>query len=641
MRLKLLSPKLGFALTSVFLTCTACDKEVGTQSVKSTALGGSSAFFAFANSPGSNANALVQKVPDSKMSAFYLVSVQGVPLGTAVAAQNELDTVGPAQFEMRLLHRVGHATLVTTYSGKLESEKNEVSYNSKISVTDNDKEIAVENLLWNVNGTALQLKAGSPSRLPALFGLALDGHTSTQNMVWNAQTATLFFKRVGLPAAQAVLFSPLTGETFSDQVLNAKYEADGFLKEAVVPWYGGIQLEFTRMAQADLAIKAEHLGRTPSELAWFSSEGKLRNDFRQLGDDAESCLRFATDAERMVKREFPQLPYLVHRKLFNVRNLCELVSFELKRGNSSAAPFAALDKLMKPVRVMLTEDRRELPRSFVSSPEIDVLNDDTRRWQWAKIISHLIRKTHEEMFQILSIEQSQKANVNLKISIDKLTPGSIAKGTLRLQSSVLTQVVDLANDKKMKPQSWTAIPDLVSKNIKLALTNGSGAEKLSTPRAPSPFELLNGQSFASGEVTSLGSICEQYQGRVGLDLGNSEGRILSSNVVRGVWDESTRLELVREFARRAMANPACKSLVVRVPAELLSAAKAELDVFRKDILQTESEFQITNGSSRRIRLAPGTYELVLSSLVNGNVLGKRLIIIPEGKDNLQVITAIH
>ena len=629
------------SLVSVLLACTACDKKDSSSSSASSSMGASSSFFAFANSQSANANPLVQKIPDSKMSAFYLVSVQGVPLGTAAAAQNELDAIGPAQFEMRLLHRVGHATLVTSYAGKLNTSKDETSYSTSISIAENEKEIGAEKLLWNVSGTNLQLKNGNPARLPALLGLALDGRSTNQNMVWNAQSSTLFFKRVSLPPAQAMIFSPFTGETLTDDALGAKYESDGFLKSASVPWYGGIRLDFERVTQANLAIKADRMSRAPSELAWFSTEGKLRDDFRQLGDGAESCLRFAVDAERMVKREFPQLPYLVHRKLFNVRNLCELVSYELKRGNSSAAPFAALDKLMKPVRVMLTEDRRELPRAFVSSPEIDVLNDDTRRWQWAKIISHLIRKTHEEMSEILAIEQSQKANVIMKITIDKLTRGSIAKGTLRLQSSVLTQVVELANDKKMKPQSWTRIPDSLSKTIKLALAPGANSEKLSTPSSKVPFELLNGQAFASGEVTSLETICEQYQGRVGLDLGNSEGRIFSSNVVRGVWDQASRLELVREFARRATANPACKSLVVHVPSELYSAAGAELDVFRKDILQTESEFQITNGSSRRIRLAPGTYEMVLSSLVNGNVLGKRLIVIPEGKENLQVVTTIQ
>jgi len=59
-----------------------------------------------------------------------------------------------------------------------------------------------------------------------------------------------------------------------------------------------------------------------------------------------------------------------------------------------------------------------------------------------------------------------------------------------------------------------------------------------------------------------------------------------------------------------------------------------LESFRRDILQTEMEFQISVGSTRSLRLVPGKYDLVISSLVNGSILGKREIIIPQGHENL-------
>ena len=149
-----------------------------------------------------------------------------------------------------------------------------------------------------------------------------------------------------------------------------------------------------------------------------------------------------------------------------------------------------------------------------------------------------------------------------------------------------------------------------------------------------PFEFINGQAFAKGRFPNLSPLCENFNGRVGLDLGHSRNDLFSSSIVRGVWDESTRVQLIRQFARRASANSSCRDIVLRAPGDLTTAAKSELESFRRDILQTEMEFQISVGSNRTVRLVPGSYELVLSSLVNGNILGKREIIIPQGHENL-------
>jgi hypothetical protein len=198
--------------------------------------------------------------------------------------------------------------------------------------------------------------------------------------------------------------------------------------------------------------------------------------------------------------------------------------------------------------------------------------------------------------------------------------------------------VESAGNQQLSASSLVSMPMSFLKPVKVAMNQSAQATpnlKSTVAQSVLPaFEFINGQAFAKGDFQTLSPVCETYRGRIGLDLGNSSNGLFSSAIVRGVWDESTRVQLIRQFARRASANPACRDIVLRAPGELTVAAKSELESFRKDILQTEMEFQISVGSNRSLRLVPGSYELVISSLVNGSILGKREIIIPQGHQNL-------
>lgn len=585
---------------------------------------------AFANGLTFEKNPLIPEKPDSKMAAYYSVTIQGVALGTVSVGQNKIENPGPNSFEMKLIHRIGFASLVSKIEGQWDTGTPESRFLQKVSLSTQHDTITEHQAEWNLlDGTATQTQ-GSPTTLAALVSVPIDAKDKKAIVTSDSALTLPFFSPPHGPSHKEIrIFSPFTGEIFSAEGIQAKFDADGFLNSAAIPWYGGLSLEFKRYTRDELLKVVDDYIQNPVELAWFSGASRFQADLKQLTDDAENCQQFAADAENLVKRKLPQVPYLVHRKIYNFRMLCASLGSVLRSPIGRSTPENALQGLIRSTRLALTEDTREQPRAFVQSPEINVLKDESRRWQWVKIVSHLLRQTHEELSQLLAIEQAQKSNVAIRVTLDKLTHGSVVKGLLRSNNLALKQDVEVAVDGRMKATSWTSLPAALLKPIKHQ-GHSQSAEPL---KVADTFELLNGQAFARADLTALGLICEHFNGRVGIDLGDAPNTILSSSVSRGVWDQLTRVQLIREFARRSASHPSCRQVTFRVPGHLQLAALAEISAFKKDNLQTESEFQISNGSYKRMRLVPGSYNLVLSSLVTGAVLSRKEIIIPEGKDN--------
>jgi hypothetical protein len=434
------------------------------------------------------------------------------------------------------------------------------------------------------------------------------------------------------------IFNPLSGRFYSTTEIVSSMGRDGFADSVRIPWFSGLTLDLRRDSEKNIEKLPSQMPQSMLELAWFSAPSTIQDDLQQLQRIAINGVQFARNAEKSVRKDFPQLPYLFHRKLFNFNKLCDRVTFEMSLAQSRRlSAEQALTQIGWLVRNTLAEDHRELPRSLVNSPELEILADDSKKWQWARIISNILEQTNDELRQVLEIEESQKVNVSVRMRARQLARGSVVKGMLRSGALMMQHEVQNAGNLSVKPTSLEHLPLNILQPMKVALnqtTQESASLKAAQQTSMPPFEFINGQSFAKGEFQTFSPLCEAFRGRIGLDLGQSRNELFSSNVVRGVWDESTRVQLIRQFARRASANPACRNIVLRAPGGLTTAARSELESFRKDILQTEMEFQISVGSNRTLRLVPGTYELVISSLVNGSVLGRREIIIPQGHRNL-------
>jgi hypothetical protein len=574
--------------------------------------------------------------------AFYTLSIQGIPMGTAVFAAKKDDKQTEFFSEIKVGHRLGYAPLITgiRFSGMddgqgLSSGKQFVVVNhQETAVFDGEAE-------WTkTEGEGFKLIKGQPEGHLARF--ALRPAQSRNKIAESSKIGAIqipFFDLGRKATPENLQFNPLTGSIFSLNELAVSYGKDGFAEQLKLPWFGGLNLEFKRVTEEKVQLVPAEMPQNMLELAWFSTQATIQDDLKALQTVASNGIQFSRTSEKMVRKEFPQLPYLFHRKLFNFNTLCERISFELQTAQVRRfQPEQALTQVGWVIRSILAEDHRELPRSLVNSPELEILADDSKKWQWARIISHMLTQTNEELRQVLEIEDSQKVNVAVRMNSRSLARGSVVKGMLRSGALHMHHQVESAGNQQLSTSSLVSLPMSFLKPVKVALNQSAQATpNLKSTAAQSvlpAFEFINGQAFAKGDFQTLSPVCETYRGRVGLDLGNSKNELFSSAIVRGVWDESTRVQLIRQFARRASANPACRDIVLRAPGDLTVAAKSELESFRKDILQTEMEFQISVGSNRSLRLVPGSYELVISSLVNGSILGKREIIIPQGHQNL-------
>lgn len=630
-----------FLLTASLLAlCSACSNPSGRESR------------AVFPAPGLVALAIGNPQPESpvvsapsglKNVTFYRLMMQGTYLGSAVIGRSSGESSQDFSLELKISHRLGYAPLLSNikFSGHSENGLITVAKQS-ISVRHLESVVFEDESEWAKDSNdALKVSKGNPENHLLRLGLrsANSGKTKLSTNDKNTRFILPFFdpKKLTL-SSEPNLLNPLTGLPVAANDVSAKFAADGVADELKIPWFGGLSLQFIRDTEDGIEKLPSLMSQTPLELAWFSTVSTIQDDLRNLQGIALSGIQFARNSEKLIRKDFPQLPYLFHRKLFNFSKLCERLSTELSAATSrKLSPEQMLVQIGWVMRNILAEDHRELPRSLVNSPELEVLADDAKKWQWAKIITNMLNQTSEELSQVLAIEDSQKVNVAVRMSARNLARGSVVKGMLRSGRLMMRHQVESAGTNDLNTSSLVRVPTHMLNPLRVALNQSPQSPNLQATAQQSTtgaFEFVNGQAFAKGEFPSLSPLCESYRGRVGLDLGNSRNELFSSAIVRGVWDESTRVQLIRQFARRASANPACRDIVLRAPGELTTAAKSELESFRRDILQTEMEFQISVGSNRTVRLVPGSYELVISSLVNGSILGKREIIIPQGHENL-------
>ncbi|NBW81517.1 hypothetical protein EBR21_07155 [bacterium] len=631
----------SFLLASTLLSfCVACSN--------SSSRTGRSAFPA----PGLVALAIGNPQPESPVVkapsgfsniTYYRVMVQGILLGSAVVGRSSTEPSQDLVLDLKIAHRLGYAPLLSNIKLTAHSE-NGILGNAEQNITVHHLDSMVFNSEseWKKDGgESLRVTKGNPEEHLLRLGLRpSSGRTKISMTDKNLRFSLPFYaNKKSDGSSDPVVLNPLNGLAIAASDVVVKYATDGVADELSLPWFGGTTLQFVRDTAEMIESLPSQMSQTPLELAWFSNPSTIQDDLRTLQGIALNAVQFSKNSEKLIRKEFPQLPYLFHRKLFNFAKLSERLAFELSMGQ--ARKLSSEQTLMQigwVVRNRLAEDHRELPRSLVNSPELEVLADDAKKWQWAKIITNMLTQTSEELSQVLAIEDSQKVNVSVKMGARNLARGSVVKGMLRSGRLLMRHQVESAGNQPLKPSSYVALPTALVQPLKVAMNQTSQqspalkatAKQTSVP----PFEFVNGQSFAKGDFPTLSPLCESYQGRIGLDLGSSHNELFSSSIVRGVWDESTRVQLIRQFARRASANPACREIVLRAPGDLTTAAQSELESFRRDILQTEMEFQISVGSNRTVRLVPGSYELVISSLVNGSILGKREIIIPQGHENL-------
>jgi hypothetical protein len=543
---------------------------------------------------------------------IYSISLSGATMGTAFWDSSQERVTA---WEFRLVHRMGPTSLFSVLSSKIEGE---CDLQFKITSTD---------------GTGFQWEDGWSSAPTATSGEAPKPGWYLGEWWKMFQTRSQLTSK-DLPTHKPCSF-PGGTQPKSFALINP-FQGIPMEGEQAQPWLsfnasqgsenplplllkGDFGFEISEHPPAQSREKMEKWIAQPTDPSFFSTQVSLNTDLDILQHTVEQALIFVEESEKVLKQKITHVPYLVIRKFVNFKRYAGRLEQVLTQ---ASLPPQSLVNLGTAVDTVLNEDIRELPRSFSHSAELFLLADPTKAWMFPKILTKVILNAHTELSQILAIEQEQKRPIHLHFQLDKLVSGSIIKGVLvakRMDHQFDFRVVD-------SPSKSPALLHQLLKPIPFA----KGGAVPATLEKHDPI-MLDGQLFARGNWQALGEHCKKFRGQVGLDLSDAEPALLFEGNVRGIWDTQNRLIVLREFLKKVSIYNNCKKILIKVNESLKFPANAELTSFQQDVFQTQREFQATNGSTLTLRTIPGIYEVVLTSLVNGQLLHRQQIEIEEGK----------
>jgi hypothetical protein len=524
---------------------------------------------------------------------YYVVSVENMPIGVAGFSIKEED-LGATESDLRILMRVGATPLVL----RLRSELNKAGVNIQGVYFFKKEQFGNANWLWSIENNAYK----STDSIIPLETLLLGNPAPASRSVLTRSPITTFvpFQKSPQKFAESRFFSPLTGNVFSAQEISPSFAEGPMPISFSLPLSNGISLRFSQPENDDFKTILSEIRNQNTDPAWFSSKSTIREDISELKSTIQQCNTFTTSTEGIIKRKSPSVPYLLHRKIVNFQTLCNNLQASLfvweSQQNSSEALLASISKNFKATE---KEPRRELPITLANSPEIPIFRKPALQWQFIKAAAHLIRKTQAEVATLIRIDQHRKTSLELTISALRQEPRAVLRANLRSKKSDLRMGVEVLKDNSTTPEK-------------------------------SPH-VLDGKDFALSKNPDVlvQTTCENANGAITLNLADRENFVLRSDMARGIWDESTRIQILVEFLNRVTSIPTCSLMNVRIPQRIERDARGAIEVFRHDVLQTENEFQVSNGKTTRLKTFPGTYELTLTSFVSGRVIGKQEVVIEE------------
>lgn len=621
-------------LAAAALALAACDSRPASQFFSSLR-----ALPAFAKGTLTlNAEALRSKLDPLGTEAWYGISIEGVRVGTAaIVARKPGSAPDPnqsaQQLELRFAHKVGASPVITTLLATLRDAP-EPSVLAAVQSGHMGTQVATGQIKWGPKDGAFVLGEGDALLLQQVILRTADAFPARKE-TWREGSGLLLYRgRKDVP-----LFSPLTGRFEEADALSAEFDEDGFARKADAALSNRIRIRFERLKAAEYREWSESIALLPIDLAMLVPRAQLAGNLRELRQSAEACAAEAASLEREVSRTMASLPYLVHRKIVNHRSLCEGIAATLGRSPLEGSGVdRTLEELAGTMRAAVSGDRREIARQISLSGRLDEIAVALPPLLWPEMARSIVQQGAGELRDLLAIERTRKVAVTLRVKVSKLLPKAVLKGTLRSLRSGMRQSIAFSPDPEMRASSWKSMPVLGNLGLQtIRVASAAPVSNLKSEKAGAavpvtstlPFELLHGQAFATGEFRDLASLCRAFEGRIGLDLGDTGGGVVTGLDARGLWDVDQRILVAREFLRRVGTEKACVDVQLNAPTALTQALTTEAEAFQRDVLQTETEFQISNGLTRQIRLVPGTFQLVLSSLVTGAVITRQEIQVTE------------
>ncbi len=531
---------------------------------------------------------------------FYGLSISGIPVGIAATAIKD-EKIGATELDMRILMRSGGTPLVMQLQSELFEEKNIKTIKMKSSYAYRKEVFGNTEWSWTFDSDKM-IAQGKPVSLGSL----LTGTQTAENYQTITRTPNTFFfpfQPKNTSQDKSLFSTPFSGDVFSISALNAKFDTEPMPTSFSFPMSDGVRIEFSRKEKSLAKNYIDEIRSNNIDPAWFSSERSLESDIRNLQKSVKEGADFIESTEREIKRKTPGIPYLLHRKLVNYSSLCKRVLDTLATQESHRTSNDHLfGEIAQDFLLIQKEAQRELPSTLAVSPELAIFGKPPLQWQYIRAANHIVRKTHSEVASLLAVDQERKTNLELTISAIKQERKAVLRANLRAKKSTLRVSLETVSENNKEASNAKKNPSLVDGKFFVLATN--------------PEVILE-------------SICQKEQGSITVDLADRENFIVRSDLARGIWDESTRNKILAEFLNRVAAVSNCTHISARVPARMEREARSTIEIFRHDVVQTENEFQVSNGKTTRLKTFPGVYELTLTSFVTGKLIGKQEINVEE------------
>lgn len=540
----------------------------------------------------------------------YILTSEQHTIGYAYVLIDDSYKNPPQSLELHFVSRVGKEPMVLSFFEEQmikDDKTTEALYSGKVSVQAAQRKEDLFQYQWTLNSSHSKV-AGFQSDV--IRNLLLGSPFFLENVkgdkisTWSKESAHLFYRpqsQVNVPSTVVTFL----GDVRAVPVKDADYAVDGVLNRAVLNLGNDLPAITVQRADDkvfDLALTS--LKKKYIPLAWLSSPSTLKNDLLRLHRNSDQCLHESRELELKVSRRLPELPYLAHRKLLNLQKMCRNLAASLDHHHSRKEnPELVFPQIAKIVQNISQQDKREIPTTFLQHPGFTVLQDLEQSMFWPKAAMEVLTATVRELQSLIDLEEVQKERVSLRVYAKDLDLRSVIKGNLRLKSE--------QSPIKVVAPSW---------------------------KAAAEWQVISGVDYAKGVKDNLfEKVCSQNDGNAVLDwTKGEEALVVRSKVWHGPLDDNVKSLVSRRFALDVLGSGYCQNIFIRVLPTQLNAFDSEMRTFEREVLQTQSTFQFSNGSVKKMRLIPGTYEFVASSVVSGSVVGKEVIEVSKSRNRRKI-----
>lgn len=498
-----------------------------------------------------------------KNKAWYEIKLGELPVGLASVGASQSEDDFSSEYQIQVNNRIGVSPVLSQLNGNL------------IQVSSGKYRLKQFFLKESHQLNQLEMSLNHLQPLP---------FQELDKQVDNI--SSVFYLKPPYSGKNLKVFVPFLDSYESFDAINSKYDSDGFLKHGVLKSDGTLFFSFDRIDENQYLSRNNKNRNNLIDFSLLKSIKDKKSEIENLSLILSSCKLDLDFLHREMLKSIPEGSYLLYRRLINMTNFCKNTEAEIRSKKSIDLPEDYVF-LSKNIKDLLKENHKELPYAILNSPDLFLLDNSKISFIWPRIIGDLVKNSLFELRKHFELEKKRKSILGIQLDVKNLQPHAVVRARVQLiSSSVQFQVEHAAVSSKPIQKSF----------------------------------FVKGQEFAQNQNIDLEKFCVINKGQVGIDLSDAPPVVLNSNLIKGLWDDSSRLEVARQFAIAAVSARGCNQIQFRAPTHLDYALNQKLNQFKSDYLGVDNELLLSNKMQKKIWVIPGKYRLVVISILSGTVI---------------------